>query len=310
MSAFLSLETAQHRSGMMLGGPTLCVYSSMNNARQTRNIPGTFRLFQAFGINVYVHWMWFLLLAFVLFFRPADMDIALRLATFIGIFAIVVLHEFGHAIACRQVGGRAEHIVIWLLGGVAFVQPPPRPGATFISIAAGPLVNVILIPILGGAFYALYVSGVAPEGSWLYELMTYINLMNGVVLVFNMMPVYPLDGGQILRSLLWFVMGPVRSLRVAAVIGIVFGALGFVALLVLWIAGGVLEPILLILMFFIMSQAFAGLRQAKVIEKHGVSILDPNVRRMPETPDEGPPPPADPYASDAPLQETRDPWRQ
>jgi hypothetical protein len=65
-------------------------------------------------------------------------------------FLIVTLHEFGHALACRQVGGQANQIVLWPLGGVAYVDPPPRPGATLWSIAAGPLVNVVLLPILLG----------------------------------------------------------------------------------------------------------------------------------------------------------------
>ena len=61
-------------------------------------------------------------------------------------------HEFGHALACRQVGGSANQIILWPLGGVAYVNPPQRPGATLWSIAAGPLVNVALLPVLGVAF--------------------------------------------------------------------------------------------------------------------------------------------------------------
>src|SRR5437016_10121848 len=67
---------------------------------------------------------------------------------YLALFIIVLLHEFGHALACRQVGGKADQIVLWPLGGVAYVAPPQRPGATLWSIVAGPLVNVILAPIL------------------------------------------------------------------------------------------------------------------------------------------------------------------
>ena len=67
---------------------------------------------------------------------------------YLALFVIVLLHEFGHALACRQVGGQADQIVLWPLGGVAYVAPPPRPGATLWSIAAGPLVNVVLVPVL------------------------------------------------------------------------------------------------------------------------------------------------------------------
>src|SRR5579864_5360255 len=61
---------------------------------------------------------------------------------------VVLLHEYGHALACRQVGGTADRIVLWPLGGVAYVNPPPRAAATLWSIAAGPLVNVALLVIL------------------------------------------------------------------------------------------------------------------------------------------------------------------
>src|SRR5438477_7968109 len=70
---------------------------------------------------------------------------------YLSLFVIVLIHEFGHALACRQVGGVANRIVLWPLGGVAFVNPPRRPGAYLWSIAAGPLVNVALIPILAVA---------------------------------------------------------------------------------------------------------------------------------------------------------------
>ena len=67
---------------------------------------------------------------------------------YLGLFVLVTMHEFGHALACRQVGGRANRIVLWPLGGIAFVNPPRRAGAMLWSIAAGPLVNVLLFPIL------------------------------------------------------------------------------------------------------------------------------------------------------------------
>src|SRR6478672_6964479 len=73
------------------------------------------------------------------------------IAEYLALFLIVTLHEFGHAMACRQVGGTANQIVLWPLGGTAYVDPPPRPGATLWSIAAGPLVNVALLPLLYGA---------------------------------------------------------------------------------------------------------------------------------------------------------------
>jgi Zn-dependent protease len=110
---------------------------------------GTIRLVQIAGINVYLHWSWFLLAVFEISGRGGYSSKAWNALEYVALFGIVTLHEFGHALACRQVGGRADRIVLWPLGGVAYVSPPPRPGATLWSIAAGPLVNVVLIPILG-----------------------------------------------------------------------------------------------------------------------------------------------------------------
>ena len=143
----------------------------------------------------------------------------------------MTLHEFGHSLACRQVGGQANQIVLWPLGGVAYVDPPPRPGATLWSIAAGPLVNVALIPIIIGFGRLSLVLGwyaAVPELRTLVHAIFYIDVG---LLIFNILPIYPLDGGQILRALLWFVMGRGRSLMVATILGLI-GVVGFIGLAV------------------------------------------------------------------------------
>src|SRR5581483_4564562 len=112
---------------------------------------GSIFLFRLFGIDVFVHWMWFVALAYELETRrELYSSLGWNLCEYLALFAIVLMHEFGHALACRQVGGTANQIILWLLGGVAYVNPPRRPGATLWSIAAGPLVNVALFPILSG----------------------------------------------------------------------------------------------------------------------------------------------------------------
>jgi len=110
---------------------------------------GSIRLFQFSGINVFLHWSWFLVAVYEIQTRPGRYSsIVWSVLEYLALFLIVLLHEFGHSLACRQVGGRANQIVLWPLGGVAYVDPPPRPGATLWSIAAGPLVNVALLPVL------------------------------------------------------------------------------------------------------------------------------------------------------------------
>lgn len=190
----------------------------------------SFRLFKLFGITVFLHWSWFLVALYEIQARKgAYSSIVWNVLEYLSLFLIVLIHEFGHALACRSVGGQAHEIVLWPFGGVAYASPPQRPGATLWTIAAGPLVNVILFPVLSVLWW------VAGSADWGGDISTYLGavwMINLVLLIFNMMPVYPLDGGQILRALLWFILGRARSLMVACVVGFV-GAAGFVVL-ALW----------------------------------------------------------------------------
>jgi len=91
---------------------------------------GSIRLFRLFGINVFLHWSWFLVgLIEIQDRRAAYGSLVWNVLEYLALFVIVTMHEFGHALACRQVGGQANQIVLWPLGGVAYVAPPQRPGA-------------------------------------------------------------------------------------------------------------------------------------------------------------------------------------
>jgi Zn-dependent protease len=178
---------------------------------------GSFRLFRLAGITVFLHWSWFVVALFEIQ-DPAGRyhSLAWNAVEYLALFGIVLLHEFGHALACRSVGGRAEEIVLWPLGGVAYVSPPQRPGAILWSIAAGPLVNVVLAAPLLALFFAGEMSGWWMKGDAVRMLVISLSAINLVLLIFNLMPVYPLDGGKILWALLWFFLGRVRSLMVAS----------------------------------------------------------------------------------------------
>ena len=181
------------------------------------------------------------------------------MAEYLALFVIVLLHEFGHALACRQVGGTANRILLWPFGGVAYVDPPQRPGATLWSIAAGPLVNVVLFPILLALVTTVRSLGWAHTAPDAYQFVRSVLWIDIGLLVFNILPVYPLDGGQILRSLLWFVMGRARSLMAAVVVG-VLGVVGFILLAVRigdrWLG--------LISLYLLMS-CWSGFRQAQAL---------------------------------------------
>lgn len=227
----------------------------MPSARQ-----GSIRLFRFNGIDVFLHWSWFLVAAYEIQARKGSYSsVTWNVIEYLALFLIVLTHEFGHALACRQVGGRADQIVLWPLGGVAYVDPPPRPGATLWSIAAGPLVNVLLTPLLFAVVMIGRSSGFAETSPDLYHLLQSVFSINKWLLIFNILPIYPLDGGQILRSLLWFVLGRARSLMVATVFGLI-GVVGFIAL-ALWRQDVWLGAIAL----FMAMSCWGGLKHAQAL---------------------------------------------
>jgi Zn-dependent protease len=240
----------------------------MLNSRQA-----TIRLFRFSGIDVFLHWSWFLVAVFEINGRNRHYSSFIwNVLEYLALFMIVMLHEFGHSLACRQVGGTANRIVLWPLGGVAYVDPPPRPGATLWSIAAGPLVNVALAPLLFGLGYFGKSMGwwaVFPNA---HALLRAIYVINGGLLIFNLLPIYPLDGGQIFRSLLWFVIGRARSLMVATVLGLL-GVAGFVVLAFYYqeVWFGILAVYMLLNCWSGLQHARVLLKMAKLPRRHGFS---------------------------------------
>jgi Zn-dependent protease len=228
-------------------------------------------LFRFAGINVFLHWSWFLVAFYMISSRAnlprgyssSSWSIYGSIYEYLAMFLIVLVHEFGHSLACRSVGGRADQIVLWPLGGVAYVDPPPRAGATLWSIAAGPLVNVVLVPILGIVWLLARLQHWPDTNPDLYNLITNVCWINGVLLIFNMLPIYPLDGGQILRSLLWFFLGRARSLLVASGIGFA-AALVIIALLLRY---AIHDTWLLIMTAFVLLNCWGGLQQARALAK-------------------------------------------
>jgi Zn-dependent protease len=223
---------------------------------------GSIRLFRLAGIDLFLHWSWFLVAVYGINVRRDQYSSWVwPVLEYLALFLIVLMHEFGHALACRQVGGKADQIVLWPLGGVAYVAPPPRPGATLWSIVAGPLVNVALAPFLT---LLLVVAGVWGLPKTSHNASTFIEAVwatNCIVLVFNLLPIYPLDGGQVLRSLLWYIVGRARSLMVTVYVGFVG-----VAVLIGW---AFLDKSywLGIIAVFILLNCWRGLMHARILAR-------------------------------------------
>jgi Zn-dependent protease/predicted transcriptional regulator len=146
---------------------------------------------------------------------------ALGLASALLLFASILAHEFGHAIVARRRGIEVEEIDLWLLGGVSRMRGEAHnPGDELRYALAGPAVTAVIGACFGAA--ALLLPSSAP--AVLRALVEYQALVNGLILVFNLLPAFPLDGGRVLRSLLWRRSGDVRrSTETAASVGRGFG---------------------------------------------------------------------------------------
>jgi Zn-dependent protease len=232
---------------------------------------GSIPLFRLAGVSVSLHYSWFFVAVYEIESgRSRYGSVVWNVLEYLALFLIVLTHEFGHAMACRQVGGKADRIMLWPFGGVAYVDPPQRPGATLWSIAAGPLVNVVLWPILSAVATAGNTAGWAANSPDLQSFLWYVYEINLGLLLFNILPIYPLDGGQILRSLLWFLMGKARSLMVATVVGVI-GIVWFISLAVkresIWL--GLISVYLLMSCWNGLQHARVLLRQAKLPRRPG-----------------------------------------
>ncbi|HVT83400.1 MAG TPA: M50 family metallopeptidase [Phycisphaerae bacterium] len=228
---------------------------------------GSIFLFRLFGVSVYLHYSWFLIALLQIYlvrgsgatFSGHAQPIPYHILLYLCLFLIVLIHEFGHSLACKSVGGKSDTIVLFPFGGVSYVQPPQRAGAMLWSIAAGPLVNVVLLPVTIVPLVLLHAyplfGSLSTVGT---DLLTDIAGINAMLLFFNILPVYPLDGGQILRSLLWFISGRAISLLIAASIGLACTILGVITALVFgdwWLAA---------VAGFLAMQAWVGLKYGQM----------------------------------------------
>ncbi len=150
------------------------------------------------------------------------------------LFFIVLVHEFGHCFGARFSGGEADEILLWPLGGLAFTNPPHTPRAHLITVVAGPLVNVIFLILTAAVLIAWTgTAGSVPFNPFTpfetrlpvasevqYWLVVFFTL-NYIILLFNLAPVFPFDGGRILQCVLWFRKGFRPATEMATGIGMV-----------------------------------------------------------------------------------------
>ena len=193
----------------------------------------SFELGRIAGIRIGVNWSWLVVFALIVWTLAAtifpDSNPGLSDGTYLAMavvaavlfFVSLVLHELGHALVARREGVEIEGITLWLFGGVAkFKGMFPSAGAEFRIAVAGPLVSLAI-----GVFFVLIAwIGDLPEA--VDGVVGYLGYINLVLLVFNLIPALPLDGGRVLRSILWQTKGDFRwATNVAAEVARVFAFL-------------------------------------------------------------------------------------
>ena len=239
------------------------------------------RLGRIAGTEVRIHLTFFLLLAWlgVAGYQVGGWRLAVHWTLFMClIFFCVLLHEFGHALAARHYGIRTPDITLFPFGGVARIERmPEKPGEEIVIALAGPMVNVV---IAAGLWLALAVFGMAGrvwemiwsfgvEGSLVEQLVE----VNTKLLLFNLIPAFPMDGGRVLRAVLAMRLGHNRATQIAARIGQALAViLGFVGMF-----GNALglpqNPMLVLVAVFVFMAAAneAGAAQMKSVTR-GLSV--------------------------------------
>jgi Zn-dependent protease/CBS domain-containing protein len=198
---------------------------------------GSFKIGRAFGIDIKVHWSFFLLIAFFAFvgYQESRSPVAtlVTIAVVVALFFCVLLHEFGHSLVAQRLGLEIPDITLLPIGGLARLKTLPEKPADEVKIAiAGPLVNVVLAPIFLGVAALLGADLLAPanllSGTGSFgEVLVYVGYMNVALAVFNLIPAFPMDGGRVLRGLLATRTGPVRATDISSAVGQFF-AIAFI----------------------------------------------------------------------------------
>lgn len=224
------------------------------------------RLFRVAGIDVEAHWSWLFIVVLLVWSLSAavfpDTNPGLSDATYAAmgaagallLFASLALHELGHALQARREDVPIEGITLWLLGGVArFRGRFPSAGAELRIAIAGPLVSLVLGVALLGLSLAL------PLPAALDGVLHYLGVMNLVLLAFNMIPALPLDGGRVLRAVLWARNGDFgTATRSAVAISTVFGRVLVGGGIVLVLLTGALGGLWFALIGWFLLNAAAG----------------------------------------------------
>jgi Zn-dependent protease/CBS domain-containing protein len=256
----------------------------------------SYYLFSLLGFRIGLDASWFILAFLIVWslstgYFPAVMpDLAqsaylwMGVLGALGLFASLIFHELAHAVVARQYNLRISGITLFVFGGVAQLEEEPRTAkAEFMVAIAGPIASYIA----AGFFFAVAATGLLAGAEPVIAVVGYLALINVVLATFNLIPAFPLDGGRILRAILWWWNGNMaKATRMAAMVG---GGLG-IALMAFGafnaFTGVVVAGMWQILIgFFIYRAAGMARQQAGQLpgpgEAHIGQIVDPNPSTVP-----------------------------
>jgi Zn-dependent protease len=255
---------------------------------------GLFRLGRIFGIEIGVHYTW--LFAFLLFTWLFAQDTFPKLfpdwskATYwitgvivsLAVFASVLVHELCHSLVARSRGLKVNSIVLFIFGGASNIETEPeRAWVEFIMSAAGPFSSLVLGGIFAAIAFALNYIGY--KNNPLYAIIYFLAYTNIVLAIFNIVPGFPLDGGRVLRSILW---GATKNLQRATLIaGNIGRVIGWAMILLgialifsykVWLFSGFINGVWLIFIgWFLTSAADNAMREQSLQQQlAGVRVGD------------------------------------
>jgi Zn-dependent protease len=246
---------------------------------------GSVTLFHIRGIRIAVDWSWFLIFFLVIISASSRFGDALgqsstaaepfglAIASAIGFFGSILLHELGHAFAALRRGIGISSIQLWIFGGVARLdRESDSPEAEFEVAVAGPAVTLAIVVVLyvvgalatglaefGHVFWLAVQFKTEATVSGIVSLIAWLAAINAIVLVFNLLPAFPMDGGRIARAVIWWRTGDRNTAtRIAANMGRAFGYLFIAAGLLLLASGDAFSGIWLALIGFLIGGAARG----------------------------------------------------
>jgi Zn-dependent protease len=244
---------------------------------------GSLNLGKILGIRVLIHWTFLILIAWIVFVEIQKgnnlTQILITLGFVLTIFITVVLHEFGHALMARRFHIDTRKITLLPIGGVASLERmPEEPKKELLVALAGPMVNIVIALIL-----AVFVDFEQWSDPSQFENLTQINgsnflfmlfSVNVILVLFNAIPAFPMDGGRVLRALLALKMDRVKATRIASGLGRVV-AVGF------FFIGLLYSPILLLIGIFVFFGAYSENTMVQHLELlRGYSVEDAMMTRF------------------------------